>query len=69
MLIFRSRLRLDVSISLVMIAFYNKRQDFVRISTQDVEITTQDAKNRNLVMAGMFSHKKIPARRLTMLGF
>lgn len=69
MLIFRSRLRLDVSISLVMNVFYNKRQAFVRISTQDVEITTQDAKNRNLVMAGMFSHKKIPARCLTMLGF
>ena len=70
MLIFRRlRLRLDVSISLVMNVFYNKRQAVVSISTQDVEITTQDAKNRNLVMAGMFSHKKIPARCLTMLGF
>jgi len=52
-----------------MIVFYNKRQAFVRISTQDVEITTQDAKLRILVIAGMSSHKKIPARRLTMLVF
>ena len=70
MLIFRRRrFRLDVSISLAMIVFYNKRQAYVGISTQDVEITTQDAKIRNLVIAGMSSHKKIPAQCLTMLGF
>ena len=69
MLILGSRLfRPDVRISLVMIVFYNKRQAHVGISTQDVEITTQDAKIRILVIAGMSSHKKIPAQCLTMLG-